>query len=94
MVRKAVIPVAGHGTRFLPITKSIPKEMLPIVDKPNLQYIVEEAINSGIEEILIVSCHEKPEIEEYFTENFTALAIIMFFLVCSFVYYLYDVSRK
>jgi len=69
MVRKAVIPVAGHGTRFLPITKSIPKEMLPIVDKPNLQYIVEEAINSGIEEILIVSCHEKPEIEEYFTEK-------------------------
>lgn len=69
MVRKAVIPVAGLGTRFLPITKSLPKEMLPIVDKPNLQYIVEEAIASGITEILIVSSHNKPEIEDYFTEN-------------------------
>lgn len=69
MVRKAVIPVAGLGTRFLPITKSLPKEMLPIVDKPNLQYIVEEAIESGITEILIVSSHNKPEIENYFTED-------------------------
>lgn len=69
MIRKAVIPVAGLGTRFLPITKSLPKEMLPIVDKPNLQYIVEEAIESGITEILIVSSHNKPEIENYFTED-------------------------
>lgn len=69
MVRKAVIPVAGLGTRFLPITKSLPKEMLPIVDRPNLQYIVEEAIKSGITEILIVSSHNKPEIEDYFTED-------------------------
>lgn len=69
MIKKAVIPVAGLGTRFLPITKSIPKEMLPIIDKPNLQYIVEEAIESGIEEILIVSSHSKMEIENYFTRN-------------------------
>lgn len=69
MIRKAVIPVAGLGTRFLPITKSLPKEMLPIVDKPNLQYIVQEAIESGITEILIISSHNKPEIESYFTKN-------------------------
>ncbi len=54
-VRKAVIPAAGFGTRFLPATKSQPKEMLPIVDKPTIQYIIEEAIASGIEEILIVT---------------------------------------
>ena len=53
-VRKAIIPVAGMGTRFLPATKAIPKEMLPIVDKPTIQYIVEEAIDSGIEEILFI----------------------------------------
>lgn len=52
-IRKAVIPAAGYGTRFLPATKSIPKEMIPIVDKPVIQYVVEEAIQSGIEEILI-----------------------------------------
>ncbi|HQQ45774.1 MAG TPA: sugar phosphate nucleotidyltransferase, partial [Bacillota bacterium] len=53
-VKKAIIPAAGLGTRFLPATKAQPKEMLPIVDKPTIQYIVEEAIDSGIEEILIV----------------------------------------
>ena len=57
-VRKAVIPAAGFGTRFLPATKSQPKEMLPIVDKPTIQYIIEEAIASGIEEILIVKFNE------------------------------------
>ena len=54
-VRKAVIPAAGLGTRFLPATKAQPKEMLPIVDKPTLQYIIEEAVASGIEEILIIT---------------------------------------
>ena len=54
-VRKAVIPAAGLGTRFLPATKAQPKEMLPIVDKPAIQYIIEEAVQSGIEEILIIS---------------------------------------
>ena len=54
-IKKAVIPVAGLGTRFLPATKSMPKEMLPIVDKPAIQYIVEEAIASGIESVLIIS---------------------------------------
>ena len=58
-VRKAVIPAAGFGTRFLPATKSQPKEMLPIVDKPTIQYIIEEAIASGIEEILIVTISTK-----------------------------------
>ena len=55
--RKAVLPAAGFGTRFLPATKATPKEMLPIVDKPTIQYIVEEAISSGIEDILIISGH-------------------------------------
>ena len=54
-VRKAIIPAAGLGTRFLPATKAMAKEMLPIVDKPTIQFIVEEAINSGIEDILIVT---------------------------------------
>ena len=58
-IRKAVIPAAGFGTRFLPATKATPKEMLPIVDKPTIQYIVEEALASGIEEILIISGHAK-----------------------------------
>jgi len=66
-IKKVVIPVAGLGTRFFPITKSIPKEMLPIVDKPCIQYLVEEAINSGIKEIIFVTSQDKPSIKEYFS---------------------------
>ncbi len=65
-IRKAVIPAAGYGTRFLPATKATPKEMLPIVDTPTIQYIVEEAIDSGIEDILIISGHGKRAIEDHF----------------------------
>ncbi len=65
-IKKAVIPAAGYGTRFLPATKATPKEMLPIVDKPTIQYIVEEAKNSGIEDILIISGHGKRAIEDHF----------------------------
>lgn len=65
-IRKAVIPAAGFGTRFLPATKATPKEMLPIVDRPTIQYIVEEALESGIEDILIISGHAKRAIEDYF----------------------------
>ena len=65
-IKKAVIPAAGYGTRFLPATKATPKEMLPIVDKPTIQYIVEEALESGIEEILIISGHAKRAIEDHF----------------------------
>ena len=65
-IRKAVIPAAGFGTRFLPATKATPKEMLPIVDKPTIHYIVEEALASGIEEILIISGHAKRAIEDHF----------------------------
>ena len=68
-VRKAIIPAAGLGTRFLPATKSQPKEMLPIVDKPTLQYIIEEAIASGIEEILIVTGRSKKSIEDHFDRS-------------------------
>lgn len=68
-IRKAVIPAAGFGTRFLPATKSIPKEMIPIVDKPVIQYIVEEALQSGIEEILIITGHGKRAIEDHFDTN-------------------------
>jgi len=68
-VRKAVIPVAGLGTRFLPATKVMPKEMLPLVDKPVIQYIVEEAVASGIEEIVFVTSENKSAIEEYFHRN-------------------------
>ena len=65
-IRRAVIPAAGFGTRFLPATKATPKEMLPIVDKPTIQYIVEEALESGIEDILIISGHAKRAIEDHF----------------------------
>ncbi|QBP42020.1 UTP--glucose-1-phosphate uridylyltransferase GalU [Paenisporosarcina antarctica] len=65
-VRKAIIPAAGLGTRFLPATKAMPKEMLPIVDKPTIQYIVEEAIASGIEDIIIVTGKGKRAIEDHF----------------------------
>lgn len=65
-IRKAVIPAAGYGTRFLPATKATPKEMLPIVDTPTIQFIVEEALESGIEDILIVSGHGKRAIEDHF----------------------------
>ena len=69
-VRKAVIPAAGMGTRFLPATKSIPKEMLPVVDKPAIQYIVEEAVASGIEQVIIVTNHSKPTLQSHFGPAF------------------------
>jgi len=69
-ITKAIIPAAGLGTRFLPVTKAMPKEMLPIVDKPTIQYIVEEAIASGIEDIIIVTGKGKRAIEDHFDNNF------------------------
>lgn len=69
-IKKAIIPAAGMGTRFLPATKAMPKEMLPIVDKPTIQYIVEEAIESGIEDIIIVTGKTKRAIEDHFDSNF------------------------
>ncbi len=69
-IRKAVIPAAGYGTRFLPMTKASPKEMLPIVDKPVIQYVVEEAAASGIEEIVIITGSNKRAIEDHFDYNF------------------------
>lgn len=65
-IRKAVIPAAGFGTRFLPQTKAMPKEMLPVVDKPVIQYVVEEAVNSGIEDVVIVTGASKRAIEDHF----------------------------
>lgn len=69
IVKKAIIPAAGLGTRFLPATKAQPKEMLPIVDKPTLQYIIEEAVQSGIEEILIITGRNKKSIEDHFDKS-------------------------
>jgi UTP--glucose-1-phosphate uridylyltransferase len=69
-IRKAIIPVAGMGTRFLPVTKAQPKEMLPVVDKPVIQYIVEEAVASGIEEIIFVTAIGKRALEDHFDRNF------------------------
>ena len=68
-VRKAVIPAAGYGTRFLPATKSMPKEMLPIIDKPTIQYIVEEAVKAGITDILIITNSQKASIENHFDRS-------------------------
>lgn len=69
-IRKAIIPAAGLGTRFLPATKAMPKEMLPIVDKPTIQYIIEEAVASGIEDIIIVTGKGKRAIEDHFDSSF------------------------
>lgn len=69
-VKKAIIPAAGLGTRFLPATKALPKEMLPIVDKPTIQYIVEEAVNAGMEDIIIVTGKGKRAIEDHFDNAF------------------------
>jgi UTP--glucose-1-phosphate uridylyltransferase len=70
MIKKAIIPAAGFGTRFLPATKSQPKEMLPIVDKPTIQYVVEEAVQSGITDILMIIGRGKRAIEEHFDRSF------------------------
>lgn len=76
-VRKAIIPAAGLGTRFLPATKAMPKEMLPIIDKPTIQYIVEEAVESGIEDIIIVTGKGKRAIEDHFDHAFELEANLM-----------------
>ncbi len=68
-ISKAVFPVAGLGTRFLPATKAIPKEMLPIIDKPLIEYAVEEAVKAGIEEIIFITSHTKRSIENHFEKN-------------------------
>lgn len=69
-IRKAVIPVAGYGTRFLPVTKAMPKEMLPVVDKPIIQYVVEEAVASGITDIILVTGASKRAVEDHFDYNY------------------------
>ena len=69
-IKKAIFPVAGLGTRFLPATKAIPKEMLPIIDKPLIEYAVEEAVMSGIEEIIFITSHTKPSIKNHFEHNY------------------------
>ncbi|MBU1348979.1 UTP--glucose-1-phosphate uridylyltransferase [Patescibacteria group bacterium] len=68
-VRKVIIPVAGYGTRFLPATKAMPKEMLPIIDKPAIQYVVEEAVASGIEDVILVTSMSKRSVEDHFDDN-------------------------
>jgi len=70
-ITKAVFPVAGLGTRFLPATKAIPKEMLPIIDKPLIEYAVEEAVLAGVEEIIFITSHTKPSIKNHFERNFS-----------------------
>lgn len=75
-IRKAVFPVAGFGTRFLPATKATPKEMLPIVDKPIIQYAVEEAVASGVTEMVFVTSHAKRAIEDHFDSNFELESIL------------------
>src|SRR5687767_11331952 len=75
-IRKAVVPVAGYGTRFLPATKAQPKGMLPIVDKPAIQYIVEDLVKSGIEQIIIVTDYGKRSIEDHFDKDFELETIL------------------
>jgi len=69
-ITKAIFPVAGLGTRFLPATKAIPKEMLPIIDKPLIEYAVEEAVLAGITEIIFITSHTKRSIEDHFNQNY------------------------
>ncbi|GAB6096737.1 UTP--glucose-1-phosphate uridylyltransferase GalU [Desulfatiferula olefinivorans] len=75
-IRKAVFPVAGLGTRFLPATKALPKEMLPVVDKPLIQYAVEEALNAGIEQIIFVTGRGKTALEDHFDKSFELESIL------------------
>ena len=75
-IRKAVIPAAGLGTRFLPTTKSIPKEMLPLADKPLIQHIIEEAVASGIRQIIVITSSAKIAIEEYFKRNLALESVL------------------
>lgn len=75
-IRKAVIPAAGWGTRFLPFTKSVPKEMLPIIDRPAIQYIVEEAVAAGIDDILIITSPYKKAIEDHFDRSMELEALL------------------
>ena len=69
MIKKAVLPAAGLGTRFLPASKATPKEMLPIIDKPLIQYAVEEAVNVGIDEIIFITSPDKYSIKKHFDNN-------------------------
>jgi UDP-glucose pyrophosphorylase (EC 2.7.7.9) len=69
IIKKAVIPAAGLGTRFLPVTKSMPKEMLPIIDVPVIHYVVQEALASGIDDIIIITGRSKRAIEDYFDDS-------------------------
>ena len=75
-VRKAIFPVGGLGTRFLPATKSLPKELLPVVDKPLIQYAVEEAANAGIEEFIFVTGRAKSAIEDHFDQAYELQALL------------------
>jgi UTP--glucose-1-phosphate uridylyltransferase len=68
-IKKAVIPAAGLGTRFLPVTKSMPKEMLPIIDTPAIHYVVKEAIETGLDDIIIITGRGKRAVEDYFDES-------------------------
>lgn len=77
MIKKAVIPAAGYGTRFLPITKALPKELLPIIDRPTIEYIVDEAIKSGITDILLVVSNNKNAIIDYFDYNIELETILL-----------------
>ena len=70
MIKKAILPVAGLGTRFLPASKSIPKEMVTVVDRPAIEYVVKEAVAAGIEQIILVTHSSKASIENYFNRNF------------------------
>src|ERR1039457_1877787 len=69
-VTKAVVPAAGPGTRFLPATKATPKEMLPVVDKPAIQYVVEEAVSAGLDDVLLITGRSKRSIEDHFDRNY------------------------
>ncbi|WP_151760326.1 UTP--glucose-1-phosphate uridylyltransferase GalU [Acinetobacter junii] len=76
MIKKAILPVAGLGTRFLPASKSIPKEMVTVIDRPAIEYVVQEAINAGIEQIILVTHSSKVSIENYFDRNFELETIL------------------
>ena len=76
MIKKAILPVAGLGSRFLPASKSIPKEMVTVVDRPAIEYVVREAIKAGIEQIILVTHSSKSSIENYFDRNFELETIL------------------
>ena len=97
MIKKAVIPAAGYGTRFLPITKALPKELLPIIDRPTIEYIVNEAIEAGMTDILLIVSSNKNAIIDYFDYNYPlcySVVAFSYMVICAIMLLTFTIQDK